>query len=235
MAGYRVGDTLTVEVPLFDTNGAPIPTASSGDFTATIRHTARDGTRSAATVGPFAYDAGGLYLAAIAGALEGRYSGTIVYAGPPAQPFGWEADVETAAQADPAASVTALYGALLANLDAAVSSRATPAEVAAVQAGLLATFTAVTFTSSVDPLTSRVTIHQGDDETLPWTVTSPSLTGATAILRVFRGSTDVTATLTAVETAALSLGTPAYKYELIATLAGGGIKTLAAGDVWVRD
>jgi hypothetical protein len=108
MAGYRVGDTLTVEVPLFDTNGAPIPTASSGDFTATIRHTARDGTRSAATVGPFAYDAGGLYLAAIAGALEGRYSGTIVYAGPPAQPFGWEADVETAAQADPAAALAAV-------------------------------------------------------------------------------------------------------------------------------
>lgn len=87
-----------------------------------------------------------------------------------------------------------------------------------------------------------------DGRAVAWSVASPDLTGASATLTVksYAGATvlskaatiagsTVRVNLTASETAALELGTPKYKYSLIATLSDGSPATLATGTVWVTD
>lgn len=130
-------------------------------------------------------------------------------------------EVVTAAQADPAASITA-SGTTVVN---AVAT------------------------------SGRITLVRGDDylnadgRALSWTVSSPNLTGASATLTIRTyagatvlakamtvvGATTVRADLTHTETAAMALGTPAYTYEIVATLSGGGTATIASGTVWITD
>jgi hypothetical protein len=125
----------------------------------------------------------------------------------------------------------------LTDVEVETAAQADPASV--FQAGSISVATAVT------PSTLRLTLIRGSDylnadgTALAWTVTSPSLVGATATLRIFTyagvtviskamtiSGTTVRADLTSTETAALSLGTPAYKYTIIAVLSGGSHRTL---------
>lgn len=79
-----------------------------------------------------------------------------------------------------------------------------------------------------------------------WTVDDVTVASATLYLRTFAGATvlskamtvsgtTVRVDITALETAAFSLGTPVYRYEIVAVLAGGSTATVARGDAWVVD
>lgn len=134
--------------------------------------------------------------------------------------FGQSVQVKTAAQFDPAASITA---------------------------------SGVTVSSPV-ATDQTITLVRGDDylnadgRAPSWSVSSPDLTGATVAFRIFtyagatvlsktmtNGVTTVRVDLTSSETAALSLGSPAYRYEIVATLADTSTATLVSGTVWVQD
>ena len=107
MSVYAFGDTITIWVVLLDALGVAITTAIDANFSEAIDREAADGTLTAATVGTWAHRNNGRYYATIGSAVEGKYSGTITYAGPPVQVFSWEADVLPAA-ANPAAIATAI-------------------------------------------------------------------------------------------------------------------------------
>lgn len=235
MATYVAGNTITIWVPLVDAAGDPITTAGDADFSESIDHEATDGTLTAATVAAWAHRNNGRYYATISNAQAGKYSGTIVYNGTPKQPFSWEADVITAAQADPVAAsgLTAARAAKLDRIGTSVVQVSTP----------VADGNDIRLQAGDDYL-------DADDRALAWTFTSaPDLTSATAkLLRIRMGAVSldkaftvsgagtatqtVTAELTSTETDDLS---PAKigAYDLSCTLANGHKVTLARGKVFV--
>jgi hypothetical protein len=198
---------------------------------------------------------GGDYDAAIAFPSVGTwfFTGTTTIDGFPGL-WTETVDVDTAAKDDPAASITTLYGAELANLDAAVSTRATPANITALQAAIAAGSVTLVSPLSVDG--GRLTLVQGDSyaaaqsRQLSWSLTGqPDLTTAVVTLTIVSGTTlaktsatvtnpasgspTIAFVLTAAETAAF---TPAKvgTFDLSATIGSDEI-TLARGRVFVEE
>ncbi|MCC6314209.1 MAG: hypothetical protein IT337_09340 [Thermomicrobiales bacterium] len=204
---------------LLDANGDAVTTKVNGEWAKTARLL---GTATTATPA-ITHVAGGVYDISVTFSAIGYWSveysvtvdGETVFFDPVL------VRVITAAQADPAAALSGV---------------------------------SVVTVSPIDTSNDRITLVRGDaylnadGRAVAFTVTSPSLVGATATLvfRTYAGvealskamtisGTTVRVDLTSVETAALTTGTPIYKYEVVATLSGGSTATLAQGVVWVQD
>lgn len=111
-------------------------------------------------------------------------------------------EVETAAQLDPVTALASAYGAAWANLDAAVSTRASAAALSPLSnldAAISSRATVAAITAALSPSTitvtspvaasGNVTVYQGDDQqavdsrSLDWSVSNwPDLTGASVAL-----------------------------------------------------
>lgn len=244
MATYTAGQTALIKVTLTDRLGNAITTAADSDFTESINHEASDGTITAATVGTWTHQGGGVYHGPISNAAAGKYSGTVRYTGTPFHLFTWDADVLTAAQADPAAALAATV---------------TPARMAKLD--ILGTGRQVVVTSPVSADAQTLTLVQGDEYSAnsgqPITFTEPDtgwpiLTDATVQLIIRNrvgasvitdaGTVDVATgdakqvsfALSGTQTGALEIGRDRYPFAVVATLSGGQDRTLVRGSVTVE-
>lgn len=216
---WAIGDTVSFVATFRERDGSPatglsVATVASFAFNRAGQSVSFPSLSSWSEIGST-----GSYRATAVVAAAAIYT-VIAGSGPPYLDYECREEVITPAQADPAAALSARSLAV---------------------ASAVATNLTITLVRGDDYLNA-------DGRALAWSVSSPDLIGATVTLtiRTYAGvtvldkamtvsGTTVQVDLTAAETAALELGTPKYKYEIVADLAGETTATLATGTVWVVD